>query len=238
MDVQLTATAPNKISFPKVKGKETKKCGSDVGRSRVGDILHFAILTIKPDSTGQPSPAFRPHICLVLGLHSWHCLHHHTLSLQAALLKKSLVSTSSPCLREKRDQRHDIGNMLQLCKQTQLRQNQAGIYMPWSCSLSSSQPGTTPLFWTDMSSHCCRSSNSGICPSLPLEAGTQDHGSSLTLSPSAFSCHLRAANLDRRTPPFYEVRAKMRHLLDQFLMETNRNACLPHVEFLFQLTLL
>lgn len=141
--------------------------GSDVGRSRVRGHSAFCHFNRQTWFYRTAQPCFPATYAWY-----WVCIlalppSPHTVVPSRCAWRSHWCPPPPPCLREKSDQRHGIGNMPLLCNQTQLRAEPSRNLYTVEAKFTVIPTRDYSVFWTDMSSHCCCSSNLGICPSLP-----------------------------------------------------------------------
>lgn len=184
-------------------GKETKKVGSDVGRSRVGGHSAFCHFNHQTWFYRTAQPCFPTTyawywVCIlalppspytvVRSLCAWR--NHWCPPPPPASMRKVIKGTTLATCR---------------CYINRLSwgQNQAGIYMPWRPSSLSSQPGTTPFSGPTWAHIVAAAQIQGFVLAS-LEAGTQDHRSSLNSQPKCLLLSLESCKFRWRRTTFYE----------------------------------
>lgn len=186
LDVQLFCYSSLIRSASQSQRKRDQEGGSDVGRSRVGGHSAFAILTIKPDSdTGQLQPCFPTTyawywVCILALPPSPHTVvpsrcawRNHWCPPPPASVRKVIKGTTLATCRCYVNRLSWGTKQESICHGGQVH-----------CHPNLDHPF---LDRHESLPHCCRSSNSGICPSLPwrLEPKTteQSHLSAQVPSP-------------------------------------------------------
>lgn len=111
----------------------------------VGIFCVFAILTIRPDSAAQPSPALQPHTPGT-GSALWHSLHHQAPSPREPMCLKAEVTAVhllAPPPWGKATKSTPLATSPCYVNGLSWGEKQAGIYKPPKESSLSSQPGTS-----------------------------------------------------------------------------------------------
>lgn len=191
--------------------KRLRKWKVMLGGLGCGNILSFAILTIKSNSAVEPSPAFQHRMPDRYGSAVRHSFHHCSLSLRAHGLEGRSHLWPSPPLPHVASlggggeaTKSTLASRPYGCyvKRLSWGEKQAGLHKPPRESSLSSQPGTirSGPMWLMV---VLQLKIQGFVL-VTLEGGTQDHSSSLDSQPKCLFLPLKSYSFRWRRTTFYE----------------------------------